>query len=55
MRRLLLLVLAALVVAGCGAGEGIRDEGGQAVVSPIGNGGDAKRKIFVYSCATVSW
>ena len=28
-------------MAGCGAGEGIRDEGGQAVVSPIANAGVA--------------
>ena len=49
MRRLLAadLVLA-LVAAGCGAGEGIRDEGGQAVVSPIANDGGAQRTIFVY-------
>jgi len=48
VRRLLLLILAALVIAGCGAGEGIRDEGGQAVVSQNPNGGEAKRTIFVY-------
>jgi hypothetical protein len=48
MRRLVLLMAVALVVAGCGAGEGIRDEGGQAVVNPIANGLVAKRTIFVY-------
>ena len=48
MRRLLALLVLALVVAGCGAGEGIRDEGGQAVVSPIANAGGGQRAIFVY-------
>ncbi len=48
MRRLLAVLVLALVAAGCGAGEGIRDEGGQAVVSPIANAGVAKRTIFVY-------
>ncbi len=48
MRRLLALLVLALVVAGCGAGEGIRDEGRQTVVSPIANAGVARRTIFVY-------
>ncbi len=48
MRRLLVLLVVAFGVAGCGAGEGIRDEGGQAVVSPIANVGVAKRTIFIY-------
>ena len=48
MRRLLLFMVVALVAAGCGAGEGIRDEGGQAVVSPIANAGITKREIFIY-------
>jgi hypothetical protein len=48
VRRLLAIVLVAFAVAGCGASEGIRDEGGQAVVSPIGNVGFAKRTIFTY-------
>ena len=48
MRRLLALAAVAVVAAGCGAGEGIRVEGGQAVVSPIANSAVAKRTIFVY-------
>jgi hypothetical protein len=48
VRRLLAVIAVALVAAGCGAGEGIRDEGGQAVVSPIANSGVSKRAIFVY-------
>ena len=54
MRRLLALLVLALVAAGCGAGEGIRDEGGQAVVNPIANAGDSERSSST-SSATVSW
>jgi hypothetical protein len=38
----------ALVAAGCGAGEGIRDEGGQRVADPIANGAITKRTVFIY-------
>jgi hypothetical protein len=48
VRRLFAVIAVALVAAGCGAGEGIRDEGGQAVVSPIANAGVSKRAVFVY-------
>jgi hypothetical protein len=48
VRRLLALLVLAVVAAGCGAGEGVRDEGGQAVVNPIANPAVAKRTIFIY-------
>lgn len=48
MRRLLALAGVAFAVAGCGAGEGVRDEGGQAVVNPIADAGADKRTVSIY-------
>jgi hypothetical protein len=48
MRRLVLLIAIALLVAGCGASEGIRDEGGQRVANPGADNGGAKRKVGIY-------
>ena len=48
MRTILIALVVALVAAGCGASEGIRDEGSQRVASPIADSGVPKRPVGIY-------
>ena len=48
MRTVLIALVVAVLAAGCGASEGIRDEGSQRVASPIADSGVPKRPVGVY-------
>jgi hypothetical protein len=48
MRGLLAALAVAVLAAGCGASEGIRDEGSQRVASPIADTGVPKRPVGIY-------
>ena len=48
MRGFLIACVVALVAAGCGASEGIRDEGSQRVANPIADAGVPKRPVGIY-------
>lgn len=48
MRTALIALVVAVLAAGCGASEGIRDEGSQRVASPISDTGVRKRPIGIY-------
>ena len=48
MRAFLIACVVALVAAGCGASEGIRDEGSQRVANPIADAGVPKRPVGIY-------
>jgi len=48
MRGLLAALAVAVLAAGCGASEGIRDEGSQRVASPIAETGVPKRPVGIY-------
>jgi sporulation and spore germination protein len=48
VRTALIALAVALIAAGCGASEGIRDEGSQRVASPIADAGVPKRPVGIY-------